>query len=145
MNGGNQKVEGIQPKIDPEYKDLLPPYQKGEYEALKQSIKEDGLLDPIIISKDARILDGHTRLKICQELHIDPTFEVKDFRSKLEEKKFVITVNLRRRQLNDFQKIEVSQMLLETEKQLARRRHGRKFLISMTLIDNQACKIKEHE
>ena len=128
MNGQQQRTEKIEPKVDPEYKDLLPLYQKGEYEALKESIKEDGLLDPIIISKDARILDGHTRLKICQELHITPSFEVKSFRNRLEEKKFVIIVNLRRRQLNDFQRVEVSQMLLETEKQLARHRHGRKSL-----------------
>ena len=99
-----------------------------EIEASEESIKEDGLLDPIIISKDARIIDGHTHLKICQELHITPSFEVKSFRNRLEEKKFVIIVNLRRRQLNDFQRVEVSQMLLETEKQLARHRHRRKSL-----------------
>jgi ParB-like chromosome segregation protein Spo0J len=117
-----------EPRIDPEYKDLLPPYQPGEYEALKQSIKEDGQLEPIVISKDGRLLDGHTRLQICQELRVTPRFEIKNFRNKLEERKFVITVNLRRRQLNDFQRIEVSQLLLETEKRLARHRKGRKSL-----------------
>lgn len=127
-NGGRQQSERIDPKIDPEYKDLLPPYQEGEYEALKQSIKEDGQLEPIVVSKDGRILDGHTRLRICQELNKTPLFEIKNFPNKLEEKKFVITINLRRRQLNDFQKIEVSQLLLDTEKQLAKHRHGRKSL-----------------
>ncbi len=118
----------MEPRIDPEYKNLLPAYQPGEYEALKQSIKGDGQLEPIVISKDGRLLDGHTRLQICQELRITPRFEIKNFRNKLEERKYVITVNLRRRQLNDFQKIEVSQLLLNTEKQLAKHRHGRKLL-----------------
>jgi ParB-like chromosome segregation protein Spo0J len=118
----------MEPRVDPEYKNLLPAYQEGEYEALKQSIKEDGQLEPIVISKDGRLLDGHTRLQICQELRITPRFEIKNFRNKLEERKFVITVNLRRRQLNDFQKIEVSQLLLDTEKRLAKHRHGRKSL-----------------
>jgi ParB-like chromosome segregation protein Spo0J len=118
----------MEPRVDPEYKNLLPAYQPGEYEALKQSIKEDGQLEPIVISKDGRLLDGHTRLQICQELRITPRFEIKNFRNKLEERKYVITVNLRRRQLNDFQKIEVSQLLLDTEKRLAKHRHGRKLL-----------------
>jgi ParB-like chromosome segregation protein Spo0J len=122
----SERIDHHPPKIDPEYKDLLPPYQEGEYEALKQSIEEDGQLEPIIVSRDGRILDGHTRLKICQELGKTPLFEAKDFPNRLEEKKFVITINLRRRQLNDFQKIEVSQVLLETEKLLAKHRHGRK-------------------
>ena len=117
-----QEIGTVEPKIDREYKDILPPYQESEYEALKHSIREDGQLEPIIISKDGRLLDGHTRLRICQELRVAPLFLVRSFSSRLEERKFVITINLRRRQLNDFQRIEVSQMLLETEKQLAKDR-----------------------
>jgi hypothetical protein len=57
---------------------------------LKNSISSKGLHLPIIINQDNVILDGHNRLKICQELGIEPKFEVKEFQDSLQEKEFVI-------------------------------------------------------
>ena len=96
--------------VDEEYRSLLPPLSQRESEALKRSIREDGLHFPIIVNKRGVVLDGHNRLKVCRELGIKPRFEVRDFSNdRLQEKKFVIVSNLRRRHLNDFQKIELSQ------------------------------------
>ena len=55
-------------KINPEYSKLVNPLSKLEYEVLKNSISNKGLHLPIIINQDNVILDGHNRLKICQEL-----------------------------------------------------------------------------
>ena len=110
-------------KIDEEYMSLLPPLSQPESEALKRSIKEDGLHYPIIANKNGIVLDGHNRLKVCRELGISPRFEIKDFSNdRLQEKKFVIVSNLRRRHLNDFQKIELSQPLLSMQRILAKQR-----------------------
>jgi ParB-like chromosome segregation protein Spo0J len=96
-------------KINEEYRSLLPPLSEPESDALKRSIKEDGLHYPIIANKHGIVLDGHNRLKLCRELGIKPRFEIRDFSDdRLREKKFVIVTNLRRRHLNDFQKIEHS-------------------------------------
>ncbi len=118
-------------KVDEEYRSLLPPLSQPESEALKRSIKEDGLHYPIIANKHGIVLDGHNRLKVCRELGIKPRFEVRDFaNNRLQEKKFVIVSNLRRRHLNDFQKIELSQPLLSMQRILAKRRKiraGRSF------------------
>ncbi|HSF51251.1 MAG TPA: ParB N-terminal domain-containing protein, partial [Nitrososphaeraceae archaeon] len=65
-------------KINPEYVKLINPLTKLEYDVLKNSISNKGLHLPIIINQDNVILDGHNRLKICQELGIDPKFEVKE-------------------------------------------------------------------
>lgn len=118
-------------KVDEEYRSLLPPLSQPESEALKRSIKEDGLHYPIIANKHGIVLDGHNRLKVCRELGIKPRFEVRDFSNdRLREKKFVIVSNLRRRHLNDFQKIELSQPLLSMQRLLAKQRKiraGRSF------------------
>lgn len=112
------------PKVDPEYQELLPPLEEGEYESLRDSIKEHGLQLPIEVSADNRILDGYSRFKACKELHTNPTFRKRTFKDRLAEKQFVIMVNLQRRHLNDFQKIEISQLLLETEREAAAKRQG---------------------
>ena len=119
-------------RIDDEYRSLLPPLSLPESEALKRSVKEDGLHYPIIVNRSGVVLDGHNRLKVCRELNIKPRFEIKDFANdKVREKKFVIVANLRRRHLNDFQKIELSQPLLAIERKIAKRRmlHTRKGLL----------------
>ena len=54
---------------------------------LKNSISNKGLHLPIIINQDNVILDGHNRLKICQELGIEPKFEVKEFSGSITGKR----------------------------------------------------------
>ena len=94
--------------INPEYSSLVYPLSKSEYESLKRSIKEKGLHLPIIVNQENVILDGHHRYKICKELNIEPRFEVKRFDDPLDEKEFVIEINLKRRHLNSFQIAELA-------------------------------------
>ena len=108
--------------INPQYSDLVYPLLKLEYETLKYSISESGLHLPIIINQDNVILDGHNRLKICQELGIEPKFEVKEFQDPLQEKEFVIEINLKRRHLNSFQIAELEYKMEEIYKEKAKQR-----------------------
>lgn len=112
----------IELKINPEYEALLPKLSKEEYEALKESIRAEGQHFPIEINNEQVILDGHNRYRICLELGLEPKVEMKTFSSRLLEKKFVIEVNLRRRHLNDFQKVELGFPLLAIEKEFAKER-----------------------
>jgi len=109
-------------KINPEYAKLIYPLSNLEYEALKNSIKEDGLHYPIIVNEKGEILDGHHRYKICKDLDIPIKYEIKYFDDAIEEKKFVIDINLKRRQLNDFQKAELAYKLEDIYKEQARLR-----------------------
>jgi 16S rRNA G966 N2-methylase RsmD len=95
--------------VKKEYAGLVPRLSRIEYQSLKRSIKESGQLVPIIVDSKNFVLDGHNRLRICEELGIKPKviihkFEIED---KLQEQLFVINCNLERRQLNKFQKIEL--------------------------------------
>ena len=42
---------------------------------LKEDIKKRGLIEPILISPNGEIIDGHRRMRICKELGIKPKFE----------------------------------------------------------------------
>jgi len=95
---------------------------EGEFNSLKQSIKEEGLHIPVIVNKQGIVLEGHHRFRACKELHIPLQFHIKEFKDSLEEKGFVIEVNLRRRQLNGFQRVELGYSLEDIEKERAKRR-----------------------
>ena len=109
-------------KINPEYSKLVNPLSNAEYDTLKNSIKEDGLHYPIIINSKGELLDGHHRYKISKELDVPISHEIKFFKDLIEEKKFVIDINLKRRQLNDFQKAELAYKLAKIESEKARLR-----------------------
>jgi ParB-like chromosome segregation protein Spo0J len=109
-------------KINSEYSNLVYPLSKSEYEQLKDSIKKDGLILPILINSKDEILDGHNRFRICRELNIPLRYEIKSFDKSCDEKRFVIDVNLKRRHLNDFQKAELAYKLEELEREKARQR-----------------------
>jgi len=120
----DEKESFLTLKVNEEYEKLLPKLPTEEYEALKKSIKEDGQHYLITVNPNGIILDGHHRFKICNELGIQPKYEVKFFKNPLLEKKFVIESNLKRRHLNKFQRAKLILPLLEIEKALAKERQG---------------------
>ena len=124
-------------KISKVYSKLVPSLLKEEYNQLKSSIRINGLYLPIIINEENTILDGHHRFKICKELDISPKYNVKKFDNVLLEKKFVILVNLDRRQLNDFQKTELGIPLLEINQELAEK--------NLHLAKGQGVKVSSNE
>lgn len=110
-------------KVNPEYKALVPPLTSEEYQDLKQNIIDEGLIYPLILNTVNVVLDGHHRLEICQEININyPSVIRKEFGSVYDEKRFVITSNLHRRQLTTAQKSVLGLKLLEIEKEKAKER-----------------------
>ena len=134
--------------INPEYSELVNPLSDAEYYVLKNSISEKGLHLPIIINQDNVILDGHNRLKICKELGIEPKFEVKEFQDPLQEKEFVVEINLKRRHLNSFQIAELEYKMEEIYKERAKRRsfsNLKNLKENMSTAPNDAIVLKEKE
>lgn len=93
--------------IDPEYLALVPRPSQEQRDALKESLKTQGQLEPITVNKDGKVLDGHTRFDLCAELQIIPKTIVKEFATVDEERIYVITTNLARRHLSEFQIFEL--------------------------------------
>jgi ParB-like chromosome segregation protein Spo0J len=94
-------------------KKIIPKLKPEEYQELKKSIELHGLYHPITISKAGYILDGHHRLRVCNEIGIQPRFEVKSLEDPYSEKMFVIDTNLARRQLEPYSRVEL--ILLKKE------------------------------
>ena len=87
--------------VNPAYAALLPQPSPEEENAIEVSIKHEGQLLPIIVTRDIRtnktfILDGHTRYKILKKLGIEPTVEYRIFANSYEEMAFILQTNIPR-------------------------------------------------
>lgn len=124
-------------KVNPEYEAMMPPLSESEYQALRESISENGLYHPVIVNEDGIVLDGHHRLKACKELGIEPEYKIRKFG---DQDRFIVESNLTRRHLNGFQKIEMLQPLLDKEKRKAEERQiegGNQLPLSKYLLRGQ--------
>jgi 16S rRNA G966 N2-methylase RsmD len=103
--------------ISPEYEKLVPEMSKQAYEELKESIIKNGLYDPITINNKGVLLDGHHRYRIWTELKKEGGIpsRIKDFETPLNERRFVIESNLRRRHLEPYQKAALGRELEKIE------------------------------
>ncbi len=53
-------------QIDKEFKALIPPLTKEEYEQLEQNVIAHGCRDPLCVWNDT-LVDGHNRYEICEK------------------------------------------------------------------------------
>lgn len=86
---------------------LLPPLNDEEYDNLKQSILEQGVLVPVEYDEDGNILDGHHRIQIATELGIEFPSIVRSGMSEQQKRSHARTLNTVRRHLNREQKREI--------------------------------------
>jgi ParB-like chromosome segregation protein Spo0J len=87
----------------------LPEIPPKEYEELKNSIREIGLLEPLVLNDANQILDGRHRYRACQELEIEPrTIHWRDVLGakfgQVSEARFIFDANCHRRHLTDDQR-----------------------------------------
>ena len=119
----NNITNDLQIKVKEEYASLVPQQSDAEYQALKASISERGLIHAIIVTPQGYILDRHHRKKACDELGILPRYQVRDFKGDSAlEKRFIVETNCIRRSINLFQKIEMAYKAQPIYAELANRR-----------------------
>ena len=100
------------PRIDPEFKTLIPPLSPEEYGQLEQNILTHGCRDPITLWRGI-IIDGHNRFEICTGHGIEyKTIQLR-FPSRDAAKVWVLENQLGRRNLTDALRIELAAMKLE--------------------------------
>ncbi len=75
----------------------LKPLSSEKYEALKEDIKDKGIIYPIIVDEDNLILDGVHRYRICRELGIDPPIQVRAGLTDDEKLELAVGLNWQRR------------------------------------------------
>lgn len=84
---------------------LMPALSKDEYTKLRDDISKRGVMVPIEYDELGNVLDGHHRIRICQELGITdwPRFIRKGL-TEDEKKSHAIALNLARRHLSNEQR-----------------------------------------
>jgi len=89
---------------------VMPSLDEEEYNALKADIAENGVQESIHLDEDGNVIDGHHRLKVCNELDI-PTEEIPIQRhsglSDDDKRSLAWRLNMQRRHLDHGQKKEL--------------------------------------
>jgi phage N-6-adenine-methyltransferase len=101
--------------------DIFPSMSPEDYIRLSESIRRDGLLEPIWLYEGA-VLDGRHRYKACQEFGVEPRFETFEG-SDDDAMTFSIAVNLNRRHMTTEQKAALAVSIKAYESERARARH----------------------
>ena len=88
-------------KVSKEFENYLPPIDKETEKILEESIKQDGVRDPIIVWKGKNIIvDGHNRYRIATKLNKTFKTEEREFKNADEVRLFMLRTQLARRNLS---------------------------------------------
>ena len=97
-------------KINPELRDLLPPLTDEEYKQLEKNIVENGFDKNFpIMEWKGFIADGHNRYSICKKHNIEPVIGTLAYETKEEVMKWMLDIQLGRRNLSPIQRIAVAE------------------------------------
>ncbi len=104
-------------KVNPELKALIPPLTPQEFQHLTDNVIADGIREPIVTWNDT-IVDGHNRYHLAQLY--DLPFETKEIQfESIDHCKIWMAENqLGRRNLTDFVKGELIQIIEDAQKQI---------------------------
>ena len=100
----------------------FPEMSPDEFGALVADIRENGLLEPIWLCGDGRIIDGRNRYRACQEADVEPEYRTYTGDGSLVS--FVVGLNIRRRHLTQSQKATLAVALEPMFAEEARGRQG---------------------
>ena len=90
--------------------DIFPAMSDAEFRELVEDIREHGQREPVWILEDKRVIDGKHRVKACVEL--GRSVEARVYHgSETSVEAFVVSLNLKRRHLNDSQRAMVGNRL----------------------------------
>lgn len=92
--------------VDPEFRDLIPPLNEEELKLLEESLVADGCESPLIVWNGV-IVDGHNRYAICRKHEIPFAIQEKNFSSRDEAMLWMLRNQLGRRNLNNYQRVEL--------------------------------------
>lgn len=107
----------VELKIDPEFRDKIPPLTEAEFEQLKENILEDGEVYEPIAVWNGTIVDGHNRWKVIQENWelLKDKYRTKsmDFADKWAAFEWMYKKQLGRRNLTDEQRTVLTGKMYE--------------------------------
>ena len=109
--------------IDKEFAELIPPLTNDEYKGLESSILAEGCRDALVVWNDT-LIDGHNRYKICEAHGVSFQTVQRDFANRDEALLWIMKNQLSRRNLNDFQRVEIVRKCEDAVKAQAKERQS---------------------
>ena len=91
------------PVVLPELAELLPPLSGEQLAALEADLLKNGCYSPIIVNEDLVIVDGHNRLRLCEEHSLSYQMAVFAFEDLLEAKQWALDTQKGRRNLDKWE------------------------------------------
>ena len=109
--------------IREEFKNLIPPLSENEYKQLEQNVIADGIRDPLVLWGNV-LIDGHNRYMLAQKHNLPFQTVIKDFADDDEAIIWIMQNQLGRRNLNDFQRVEIAYKCEDAVKAKAKERQA---------------------
>lgn len=104
-------------KVDPDFAAIWGNLDGEAYQGLKTEIQQDGIRDPLVIwnpSNNYILVDGHNRLKIAEELHMNSVpVSYKVFKDKAEAAEWILAHQSSRRNIEEWQKYKAGEKVKE--------------------------------
>jgi len=110
-------------KIDNELKRLIPPLEEDEYKSLEESIKKEGVREPLVLWSDI-LVDGHNRKEIADKLKIRYKTYQKKFKDKTEVILWMIDNQLGRRNISKYDRTRLNLKKEDILKPIAKANQG---------------------
>lgn len=98
----------MRPQIDPEFAALIPPTPLAERTALEASLVRAGGAEDALITWRGLLVDGHTRLEICERLGLRYDTREIDLPDRAAVKAWILENQCARRNLSVFQRITLA-------------------------------------
>jgi hypothetical protein len=121
-------------RIDDEFASLIPPLTDDEYHRLELSILTEGCRDALILWGDI-LIDGHNRFRICTEHNIPYETRQMEFENRDEVLLWIMRNQLARRNLNDFQRVELVRKCEDAVKAQAKTRQGTRIDLETNIVE----------
>lgn len=123
---------------------VMPPLTADEYNELKDDIANRGVMVPIEFDENGNVLDGHHRLKICDELGIkDFPKVIRAGMTENEKRTHARKLNMARRQLTTTQRRQIVQDQLQETPEKSDRQIAESIGVSNSTVSYQRKKMEE--
>jgi len=103
--------------------DVFPMIEGDELDALVESVRQHGLMEPVWLTPDGTLLDGRNRMAACKASGIEPTFRVYHGDDLVD---FIVRLNIHRRHLSTGQKAMAATDLLPMYEAEAKTQQGQR-------------------
>ncbi|MDV3425747.1 MAG: ParB N-terminal domain-containing protein [Bacillota bacterium] len=123
-------------KVHPKNQEFFDDITGEQYEKFKKSIKEDGIITPLIVAPDMTIISGHQRFKACKDLNIKlvPVIIREDLIDEDEKLKKLLATNFGRLKNNP---IKQGKVFTEYEKLCGVKQGNNQFSIGQNVRTQQ--------